>query len=163
MISLDLSQVISQLLAFVIMIVVLKRYGWKPISDLLDKRKEKIAAEFASIDTQKSELKKLIGDYQLKLKAFEADMRIKEQKERQKWEEKGSQHLSEAKNQAKEIIQKASMEADLQAAHAESELKNKLADWVLQATEKMVEERMKDPEKQKEMAEKFLQEVEKKP
>jgi F-type H+-transporting ATPase subunit b len=160
MIELDISQILTQLLAFLIMLAVLKRYGWKPIAHLLDQRKEKIAAEFATIETQKTQLKKLIENYNMKLKDIDAEIRLKEQQERQKWEKAAALCMEEAKKEAKELIAKASRDAEEQKGKAAGELKKELAEWVVMASEKVLGEELKNPEQQKRFAEKCLESLE---
>lgn len=53
MLDLDLGQIIVQIIGFLAMLWILKRYGWKPLLDLLDARRQKIQSEFDSIEEKK--------------------------------------------------------------------------------------------------------------
>ena len=50
-----ISQILTQLAAFLIFLAIMKRFAWGPILRLLDERRERIAGEFERIETLKSE------------------------------------------------------------------------------------------------------------
>jgi F-type H+-transporting ATPase subunit b len=61
----------AQLINFVILVWLLKRFLYKPIIKAIDARETRIAAELADADAKKTEAKKDRDDFQAKSKAFD--------------------------------------------------------------------------------------------
>ena len=51
----DIRQVITQILGFLLMVWILRRYAWGPLMGMLEARREKIAGEFKEADRLRGE------------------------------------------------------------------------------------------------------------
>ena len=58
--GLELGQIITHIIGFVIAVIVLKKFAWKPILSMLEERRNKIKSEFDSIkEEHKTVLKRI--------------------------------------------------------------------------------------------------------
>ncbi len=51
----DVPQVLTQILGFLLMVWILRRYAWGPVLGMLEARREKIAGEFREAERPKGE------------------------------------------------------------------------------------------------------------
>lgn len=51
----EVGQVVSQIIAFLILLAVLKRFAWGPLLQLLEEREERIRSEFDTIAKHKED------------------------------------------------------------------------------------------------------------
>ena len=58
MLQLDLQQIVSQALSFLLLLWVLKRFAWKPLLGVLDARRARIEEGIARIDQGKADLER---------------------------------------------------------------------------------------------------------
>ena len=63
--------VIAQVINFLILVWLMKRYLYKPILNAIDEREKKIAAELANAETQKAEAAKEQAELKQKNEQFE--------------------------------------------------------------------------------------------
>ena len=103
----------AQILNFVILVWLLKRFLYKPILTAIDAREKGIAAELADADAKKAEAKKERDDFQGKNKAFD--------------EQRGAllaKAADEAKAEGKRMMEEAQKQAEALRAGQESALQN---------------------------------------
>lgn len=156
--SLDISQVIIQIIAFLIMLWVLKKFGWKPLLDVLHERQQKIQSEFDSIAEKKEDVKKIAEDYQHKLREIDAEARHKMQEAVVQGREIAEKIQEEAKINAKELLDKVKIQVDKEMAKAKNQLKDELVKMTTLLTEKILQEKM-DLSKQQKLITDFVEEA----
>lgn len=158
MLNLDISQIIIQIIAFLVMLWVMKRYGWQPLLDVLETRRKKIQEEFDSIAAQKEQVNQLSIQYVEKMKEIDAEVRKKMQEAVLQSQKMSAQIQKEAQLHAQEILQRAKSEMESEVAKAKNQLKNDIVNLVVHATEKMLKEKLNDAN-QRELIAKFIGEA----
>lgn len=157
--EIQLNQVIVQIIAFLIMLWVLKKFGWKPLLEMLQERQRKIQSEFDLIEVHKKDVKKLADDYQEKLKKIDGEARQRIQEALQEGRKIALEIQLEAQGNAREFLSKARDEVDKEIVKAKNQLKNDLVNMTLAMTEKMLHEKLDDP-KQRQLVTEFIEEAE---
>lgn len=152
----EIGQIFAQIISFLIMLWVLKRYAWKPLLGLLEERKNKIASEFETIEQQKLENAHIKNEYQRKLKEIEELARFKMQRAIEDGQQLALKIQKDAQVQAKKIITTAEEEVQKEIRRAKIQLKNELVKISLMATEKILNMSL-DGEKQKELVMNFVE------
>ena len=147
--NLDFSQILIQIVAFLLMLWVLKRYGWKPLLDMLDERKHKIQSEFDSIASKNNEAKKLIEEYREKLKDIDKEARNAIQDAVAQGRKIAAEMEADAQSSAKEILAKAKIDVDREIEKAGNQLKNDLVNMVVATTEKILHQNLDRQEQQR--------------
>ncbi len=157
--NLEIQQLLTHALGFIILLWILKRLAWRPLLTLLEERKERIASEFRNIENSKAELARLEGEYRAKLAEIDTQARAKIQEAINEGQRMSMEIQEKARDEARKIIEKAKMNIDLEVARARMELKNEMANLAIRAAEKILQEEI-DEEKHKRLVMNFLEEVE---
>jgi F-type H+-transporting ATPase subunit b len=145
---LEISIIISQIIAFLVLFWILKRFIWKPLFQILESRKKKIAEEFQMIETQKKDLEALHESYKKKLSEIENEARQKIQDAIKEGHQAAHDIQEAAHRQAKSILVKAQQDISLEVEKARSEFKDSITALVFDVAEKFIGEKL-DPEKEK--------------
>lgn len=133
--NIELSQIISQILAFLFMLWVLKRYAWGPLLQLLDERSDKIRGEFEAIEKAKADVDALRVSYEEKWKAIDAAAKAQGQKEIEKARLAAKEFEEAAHRRAHVIISQAHETAEYEADKVMDGLKDGIVQLTLAATE----------------------------
>ena len=150
---------IYQTLIFFLLLVILKKYAWKPILGAVNDREEKIeealeAAKQAKLDI--ANLKSQNEDMR-KEALTERDSLLKEAREVK------DKIVAEAKNSAKEegdrIIESAREVIKNEKMAAVTEIKNQVAVLSIEIAEKIVKEKLSTDEKQKALVDGLVKEI----
>lgn len=156
--DLEIGQIVSQIIAFLIMLWVMKRFAWKPLLGVMEERRQKIQAEFDYISDQKNEIQKLIDEYHKKLDDLEAQGKVIIQKAISEGRNLAKDIQKEAHENAEVIVKKAQQEVDIQIAKAKVQLKTELVDMIIGISQKVIKEDL-DNEKQKKLVSAFIDEA----
>ena len=147
---------IWQTIIFVGLILLLKKFAWKPILDAVNEREEGIKNALLSADNARKEMQNLQADNQriLQEARMERDSLLKEAREMK------DKMVADAKNEAqaqglKMIEQaKAAIESEKNAAMAE--LKLQVSSLSLEIAEKLLKDELSNKEAQVKLVEKML-------
>ena len=143
-------------IVFTLLLVVLKKYAWKPILDSVDKRNKSIEDALKAADKAKEEMASLNADNKRILAEAkkERDLLLKEAREIKE------NIISEAKKnataEADKIIVSAKSQINNDKMKALIELKNHVAILSIEMTEKILKSELSDKNKQKELIEDSL-------
>ena len=140
--DLDIRQILTQIVAFLIMLWVLKRYAWKPLLGILDERRERIEAEFNSLADQEAHLNFIREDYEGKLKEIDAEARQRIQDAVAEGRKISREIQEEAQENARAILSKAKVDIATEMDNAKKELKDELVGIVVAATEKILQQKL---------------------
>ena len=148
-----------QTLLFILLLLLLRRYAWKPILNAVNEREEGIKNALASAEEAKKEMQNISADNEKLLKEARAT-RERMMKEARELKEK---MLADAKDQASEeagkIIKQAqaTIESEKQAAIAD--LKKQMATLSVDIAEKVVRKELSAKDQQLALVEEMLDEV----
>lgn len=148
-----------QTVLFFALLLLLRKYAWKPILNAINDREEGIKNALASAEDAKKEMQNLQADNEQLLKEARAerDQLMKEAREIK------DKMISDAKEEAKEVSAKliqnaqASIEQEKQAAIAE--LKKQVADLSIGIAETVLKKELAAKEDQLKYVESMLKEV----
>lgn len=157
--SVEIGQIITQIISFLIMLWVLKRYAWKPLLAVLDARREKIQGEFDTIENGKKENENLKKEYEKKLREIDVQARAKIQEAVAEGNELSMEIQNAAHAKAQEIVSRAKEELQKEVYKARTKLKDELVDMTLSATEKVVQLNL-NKDNQKKLINDFIEQME---
>ena len=148
-----------QLILFVALVLLLKKFAWKPILNAVNDREEGILKALESAENARKEMQNLTADNEriLKEARIERDAMLKEAREMK--DSMITEAKSEASAQATKVIEqaKATIESEKHAAIAE--IKNQVAELSLEIAEKVMRSELSDKNKQIKLVEDMLKEV----
>ncbi|MEN9334306.1 MAG: hypothetical protein RLY35_1486 [Bacteroidota bacterium] len=159
LLSVSVGTVFWASIAFIAVLVILKKMAWGPILQTLEEREQGIANALKQAELAKEEMASLrSGNEQLLKEAREERDRIlKEAKEI------GDRMRVEAKDRAAQegaaMLANAQREIETQKKAAIQELKNQVASLSIQIAEQLVKDKLSDAEKQNALNSKLIEEL----
>ena len=145
-------------ITFIVLLFILKKYAWKPILTALDKRENDIKESLAQAEQAKIDAKKLLDENQANLAKAEEESRKMIEQSRSYAETLKEQLIKESKDQAKKIVDEASLEIQRKKDAAFEELRGQIAEIAVSAAEKIIRESL-DAQKSKQVIDKYLNDV----
>lgn len=145
--------------AFVLLLVLLKKFAWTPILDALSEREHSIESALQSAEKAKEEMLRLTSENESLLKEARAerDLILKEAKELK------DQIVTEAKHIAQvegaKMIEKAQHEIESQKTLALAQIKGQVAALSIEIAEKVLKNQLQDKSKQEALVSDLLKEV----
>lgn len=154
----DIRQVATQILGFLILLWVMRKFAWGPLLGQLEARRQRIAGEFAEAARRQAAADESRAQLETQLRDIEVQKRAKIQ-----------EGVAEGQRVAAEIKAQAQKEAHDRLAHSEDEiarelekskeiLKEKMISLSLRGAEKVLREKLDDPHQRKLVGE-FIDEV----
>ena len=159
LLSVSVGTVFWASIAFIAVLVILKKMAWGPILQTLEEREQGIANALKQAELAKEEMTSLkSGNEQLLKEAREERDRIlKDAKEI------GDKMRAEAKERAAQdgaaLLANAQREIETQKKAAIQELKNQVASLSIQIAEQLVKDKLSDAEKQNALNSKLIEEL----
>ena len=137
-----------QTVIFIFLILLLKKFAWKPILDAVNEREEGIKNALLSAEKAKEEMASLQSDNEetLKKARSERDSLLKEAREIK--QQLIDEAKSEAKSEAKKIISQAQETIQNEKNAAIVDLKNQVAGLSIDIAEKVLKEKLSDDKTQ---------------
>lgn len=154
--DLEVGQVLTQIVAFLIMLWILKKFAWKPLLGLMDERQKKIRDAFDDIDKQKKDLQALAQQYQDQLHAIDQLAHQKIQIAVQEGRKIAAEIQAQSKEEARSFLDQMKQEMEREVAQSKMRLKNDLVVMTIEATQKMIQETL-TAEKQQELINYFAE------
>lgn len=151
--------VVWSAVAFLLLLIMLKKLAWTPILGAISERERFIESALASAEKAKNEMARLTDENEslLKQARVERDLILKEAKELK------DKILAEARTNAQvegtKMIEKAKHEIDAQKVTALNEVKNQVAELSIQIAEKILRKQFEDQQKQQALVSDLLKGV----
>ena len=139
---LSTSEIVAQIISFLLLLVLLRVFFWKHLLKLLDDRKARIAGQIKDIEDAKLDIEKLRSDFETKLSSIDeiAREKIKEAGELSK--KMAEQSKKDANLEAENILNAARSNIKYEIAKAKEELKDQIIDLTIKATANLVSEKL---------------------
>ena len=145
-----------QTLLFVALILLLKKFAWKPILDAVNEREQGIKNALDSAEQAKQEMANLQADNEKLLKEARAerDAMIKEARDIKN--KMINDAKEEAKGEADKMVAQAQAAIESEKKAAIADLKNQVASLSLEIAEKVVRENLSSDDKQQKLVKNLL-------
>ncbi len=150
---------IWQALLFVGLILLLKKFAWKPILDAVEEREEGIRKSLEGAERAKQEMQNLKSDNEkiLKEARAERDTLLKEAREMK--DNIINQAKEEAQIQANKLMEQTKIAIQNEKAKAISDMKKQMGKLSVSIAEKVVKNELSNKDKQLQLVEQLLNEV----
>lgn len=146
-------------IVFIILLILLKKFAWKPILNAVDEREKNISEAIALADKTNAEMKQLQAQNETVLRSArdERDVMIKEATD------SGKRIIQESKDAAKvqfdKIVAEAQVVIQAEKAAAIADLKTQVASLSLEIAEKVIKGELASNDKQKALADKLAGDI----
>ncbi len=137
-----LPQLLTTAVGFVFFVMILGKFAWGPILNVLDERRGKVEDDYASAEKNLADAEQLKGDFESKLADIKAIEREKVQEAVKRGEELADSIVTKARTNADDTKSKAAQDIELEAHKAQIELRDSVVAMAIGAAEKVVGERL---------------------
>ncbi len=145
-----------QTIIFVGLILLLKKFAWKPILDAVNEREEGIKNALLSAENARKEMQNLQSDNQriLQEARMERDTMLKEAREMK--EKLITDSKNEAQTQGLKMIEQAKVAIESEKNAAMAELKAQVSTLSIEIAEKLLKDELSNKDAQVKLVEKML-------
>jgi F-type H+-transporting ATPase subunit b len=150
--------VISSAIGFIIFFLVLKRFMWKPVLDVIDERRSSIEAAFQEVDDARAEVERLKADYQAHLEQINAEAQAKLQDAIAKGQELAAQLRSDAEAQREKLLARTHEDIAREKDKALAELRNQAIDLSYEISRRVTKQQL-DRGKHDQLVASFIDEL----
>jgi|TARA_R110002073_G_scaffold56835_14_gene144519 F-type H+-transporting ATPase subunit b len=147
------------IITFIFLVVILKKFAWKPILGAVSDREEGIKEALASAEKARLEMQNLNADNERILKEARAEREALLKEARDIKSKLIEDAKGEAQVQANKMIEQAQLAIESEKKSAMAELKNHVAGLSLDIAEKVVRQELSNKDKQLELVESMLDEA----
>ena len=157
--QLDLQQIGSQVLSFLLLLWVLRRFAWRPLLTMLDARRTHIEQELRQVAQGKIELARLQEDYAQRLAKIDEEARSKIQQAILEGKRVAVEIQEQARAQSYTLMSKSKETIELELAKAKVSLRDEVAGMTVNAVERILRQKL-DPKADRALVDAVLHELE---
>ncbi len=154
-----LGLVFWSLITFFILLIILKKFAWKPILGAIDERESGIKNALEAADNARKEMENLTADNERILNEARAEREAMLKDAREIKSKMVSDAKEEAQEQANQIIAQAQLAIEQEKRSAMAELRNHVAALSIEIAEKVVRQELGSKDKQLQLVESMLSEA----
>lgn len=143
---------------FTLLVLLLKKFAWKPILSAVDERNKSIKDSLAQAEKARSEMSELTANNEKIIAQAKLDRDIILKEARDIKNEIISEAKDKANKEAEKLVSTAKEQILNEKMKALTELKNQVADLSIEMAEKILSSELSDVAKQKELVSKALKE-----
>ena len=143
---------------FTLLVLLLKKFAWKPILSAVDERNKSIKDSLAQAEKARSEMSELTANNEKIIAQAKVDRDIILKEARDMKNEIISEAKDKANKEAEKLVSTAKEQILNEKMKAITELKNHVADLSIEMAEKILRSELSDVAKQKELVTKALKE-----
>lgn len=145
-------------LTFLILMLVLRRFAWGPITKALSEREARIAESIQSAEKALAEARKIQADNEQARRASEQDAQRILREARETAERLRSEEVDKTREQIRQMQEQAQAEIEREKQGALTELRTEVADLAIRAAEKILVENL-DGTRQQKLVKDFLEDL----
>jgi F-type H+-transporting ATPase subunit b len=156
--NLEIKALLTQVVGFLIVLFLLRKYAWGKLLSFTEARRQKIADEFASIEKSKLDVDALRRKFEEELAGIENTRRVRIQEAVTDAHRIAGEIRDEARKESIAMRVKAGEDINLDMDKANVEFRDQMVNSVITATEKLIHTRLDDAQHRK-LINQFLDEV----
>lgn len=134
--------IIFQLLMFIILLALLKKFAWAPLMGIMKQREEHIANEINAAESSRLEAKKLLEEQRNLLKEARSDAQNLIEGARKQGEVQREEIIAAARNEAERVKEAAKLEIEQQKEKAVAEIREQVASLSVLIASKVIEKEL---------------------
>ena len=129
-------------LTFILLVLLLYKFAFGPLMQMQQKRQAEIRDAIATSERLREEARALLDDYKQQLSTARAESEEIIERARKVGESAKTELIQEAKDQSERILEKAHEQIERDTNQALAQIRGKVADLTLAATEKVTRRSM---------------------
>ncbi|HWJ02615.1 MAG TPA: F0F1 ATP synthase subunit B [Verrucomicrobiae bacterium] len=149
---------VVQILSFLLLLAILRKFAYRPLLDALEKRSQYIEDSIKNAEQQRAEAEQIRAEYQANLKQARQEAQAIIERATKASEDRSKEIINEARDEADRLKKSAVAEIDMEKQKALTELRNQVAVLSVLAAGKVIEKNL-DPATQSALVDEFIKEV----
>lgn len=149
LLTLEPGMLIWTFITFGLLLFVLKRFGWKPLLNALEKREERIHSDIKRAEHAREEAERMLAEHGKMMNAAELEARRIIDEARKASEKLKVDILATAHEQASQMTVQAKAEIQREKETALSQLRGEVADLAIMAAGRILQETLDDDRNRK--------------
>jgi F-type H+-transporting ATPase subunit b len=158
LVSPDVGLMIWTFLAFIVALLVLRKYAWPAITQALDKRQRAIEESIDTAERARADASELLEEYRQRLREARAQADDIVARARKAGEVHERESLEEARVRRDELLEQTRRDIEAETRRAIQEIRAEVADLTIMATEKVTRKAL-DADDQRRLVEDALGEL----
>jgi F-type H+-transporting ATPase subunit b len=158
LVSPNVGLMIWTLLAFIVAMLILRKYAWPAITNALDKRQRAIEESIETAERTRAEAHEILQEYRERLREARAQADEIVARARKAGEVHEREALEKAKLQREDLLEQTRRDIEAETRRAIQEIRAEVADLTVMATEKVTRKSL-DEGDQKRLVEEALREL----
>lgn len=150
--------IIAQLLIFLILLALLRKFAWGPLMGIMKQREEHIASEIEIAEKNRAEAQEFLAQQQSELKKTREEAQAMIENAKKLGENQGKEIITAAKEEAERIKKEAVAEIGREKEAAINSLKEQVASLSVMIASKVIEKEL-DEKAQEALINDYLKEV----
>jgi len=147
--------VIWTIITFILLLIVLKKFAWKPLIEALQKREETVRSSIERAEQAQREAEKLLEENRKRLAQAEQEGNRILNESRALADKLKEEMIEKANQQARRMIDMAKQEIDRDKEAAILQLRDEVADLAIKAAGKIIDETL-DESKHRKLIDSYL-------
>jgi F-type H+-transporting ATPase subunit b len=137
-----------QILLFVGLLLLLRKFAWKPILNAINEREEGIRSALASAEAAKKEMQDVTADSEKLLQEARAERELMLKEAREIKEKMLADAKAQAQQEGDKLVAQARQSIEGEKKAAIDDLKNQVASLSVEIAEKVLQKQLEDKDKQ---------------
>ncbi|AKO94778.1 F0F1 ATP synthase subunit B [Priestia filamentosa] len=154
----QVGDMLYQLVIFIILLVLLKIFAWKPIMGIMKKREQYIADEIDQAEQSNAEARKLAEEQREILKNSRQEIQTMMEEARKTADEKKEEIIAAARNEAQRLKESAKREIELEKEQAMDSVREQVASLSVLIASKVIEKELSEDD-QEQLIKQYINEV----
>lgn len=151
---------IWQTVIFVGLVLLLKKFAWKPILDAVNEREEGIKGALEAADEARKELQNLNADNEKLIKEARAEREVMIKEARELKEKMIADAKGQAKAEADKLVAQAQVTIESEKKAAVADIKKQVAELSIAIAEKVIKEELSNSSKQDQLVSDLVKDIE---
>jgi F-type H+-transporting ATPase subunit b len=158
--GIDPAILVAYIVNFVILLILLRLFLYKPVLKMLNERRQKIQESLEQADKVRQEAEIQQADFQRELEEARKTSQEAAARAAQETEKMREAILAEARKEAEQIREQARQQIEVERQQTMAELQRQVADLAVELTRKVIGETVAvDEQAQRTLVQRFLQEA----
>jgi F-type H+-transporting ATPase subunit b len=147
--------IIWTIVTFVLLLIVLSKFAWKPLLEALKKREETLRTSMERAEQAKQDAERLLNEHKKQLDHAEVEGQRILNENRQLAEKLKDEIIEKANQQSRKVVKQAKEEIDRNKEAALMQLRGEVASLAVQAAGKILDETL-DENKHRKLVDNYL-------
>ena len=145
LLRIDPHVIAAQIAGFILLWLLLARYLFRPVMDLIQTRQQEIKSTYEAAENEKAKAEELRADFERRLAGIEAEARARIQEAIKQAEDAKNEIIADARRRSEDILRRGGEDLVRERGKILSEIREEVVNLSLEAAGKLIGETLDEP------------------